>query len=122
MNMTPEQMRELDAWIGRNVFGKKVCECFPHLWERRGTEGDSELYCTHCNAYLSDVRLVTYTTSPADAFAVLEKCAEKKSIEINRLVSGRWYITTLHMDVEPQSTLPVAICLFAKALFGKADQ
>jgi hypothetical protein len=40
--------------------GKKVCAHHPDMWVHRGTDGDSELYCTVCKEYLSDMRQPDY--------------------------------------------------------------
>lgn len=54
--MKPEYQRiEIAA-----ACGKKVCAHRPNLWEHLGPEGDSELYCTVCKDYLSNMRLPDY--------------------------------------------------------------
>lgn len=111
--MKPKEMRELDQWIALNVMG----------WKRG--EG------ARCNLvqpppYKFGVttidKLPRYTTSPADALAVLEACLEK---------SGYGLILDAHDDagfsiehrspMTPHSTgdetLALTICLFAKKLF-----
>jgi len=42
--------------------GKPVCRHGPILWEHRGTDADSELYCTICGKALSDLRAPNYCT------------------------------------------------------------
>jgi len=63
-----------------------------------------------------------YTTDPAAAMAVLERCAEKEAkefdgVQIDKLESG-WIVSTCEVDAHAP-TLPLAITLFAKKLFEK---
>ncbi len=68
-----------------------------------------------------------YTTSPANAFAVQIKCAEKcgqmKITHPSKTVSGLWCISDMDIDAcATGETLEIALCKFAKALYGKAEQ
>lgn len=42
--------------------GKQVCKHPPSKWDRRGTDGDSELYCADCRNYLHNMRVPSYAT------------------------------------------------------------
>lgn len=139
--MKPEtELRELDAWIAEHVMGWKPTFAVrkgDHYY-RAGERGyTSSLYESGC--YLKeeaeallvrgeDMSLVpherpNYTTNPADAMAVLEKCAEKVSlgIEISRDDSGEWFVENIGSDSTEAvmaDTLPLAIAKFARQLFS----
>ena len=54
--MTPEQINIAIA----EACGEKVCTHYPHKWESRGPEGDSELWCSVCDAPLKELRAQDY--------------------------------------------------------------
>jgi len=119
--MTDIELRELDAWIGVNVFGKKAI----HAHSAKPTEGTEDDYFVieWINASCS---LPHYTTDPAAAMQVLEKCFGRMGgtlIGIARLGSNYCVCVPAYAqdfgDVTSAPTLPLAICLFAKQLFSK---
>lgn len=83
--------------------------------------------------YARQWRKFSPTTSPADAMAVLEKCAEKvkpwkddAEISIRLYSDGTWVVLVRQFDWEDYSacevnapTLPLAISKFAYRLFKK---
>lgn len=110
--MSTKELRELDVWIASYIFMFYV-----HL------EGEVP--------YISNFKepdwktksglLPEYTTDPAAALTVLEKCAGQIGYTPNFTLFERTWIFTdaagvNHKDIP---TLPLAICLFAKKLFGK---
>jgi len=125
--LTDKELRELDAWIAEHVFG----------WHRQSFENGylrqnllvenkfrADKYRRH--GWHNDVEVLDtfpkFSTDPAAAMQVLEKCIEK---EPNGIVcgnlKGQWCATThgwggAFCEAE---TLPLAICLFAKQLFSK---
>ena len=110
--MTPEQLREFDAWIDATVFKQNT------TFERLPPPEYYEL--------ITDVGRTCphYTTSPADAMAVLEKIAEKTSITIELAESDKgvkhWRIHAGNIDEAVYAkTLSLVICLFARKLFEK---
>lgn len=142
--MTESQLRELDAWIAEHVFGYKWGHFgsvddktgLPELgWkepiyllepERYGVEKSAhELPPQHrckVDGWINKglPSYPEYTTDPAAAMAVLEKCREKESVTIGTL-NGKCCVTKSswsRLFVE-SDTLPLAICLFAKQLFSK---
>jgi hypothetical protein len=118
--MTTTEMREFDAWIAVNLFGYehrqiKPCAIFPDggmAWHNGNGAVD----------YLHG-----YTTDPAAAMEVLKKCADKVSKIDNVCLcvrGGKWSIWYCDGDAgticESESkTIELAICKFAKKLFGK---
>jgi hypothetical protein len=66
--MTPQAINIAIA----ELCGKAVCRHDPSKWERRGTDGDSELYCVECNKYLGDMRVSNY-------YGCLNACAEMEA-------------------------------------------
>jgi len=112
---TPEELRELDAWIAEHVMGlvRHPCWYTHEHWEGvwrvpDGTKGFNKF---------------RPTTDPAAAMAVLEKCAEVESpVSVATCFeAGTWSVFVGgHWDEKRSAeTLPLAICLFAKALFSK---
>lgn len=113
MTLTTEQHAELNAFCATHVMGmerSQIADCW------------NAIAYPHSTSWLGDFKP---TTSPADAMAVLEKCADilpRKSICICKMADGyevynggSYYIKT----VQKAETLPLAIVLFAKALFEK---
>jgi len=118
--MIPQELRELDAWIAEHV----TCEKYP-IGEHNS--GISKHYLDDGKNVVRTVEgkwtaaLPSYTTDPAAAMMVLEKCAEKEGqenfdgVQIDKTEHG-WIVSTCKMDSDAE-TLPLAICLFAKKLF-----
>lgn len=150
--MTNAELRELDAWIDLTLFGggKLVGLKKRGLWYRDGACGYTSAACdagrftredAKKHEYLHGEEPVTihelptpcYTTSPAEAMRVLEKCAERgKASEHNILIyqpvgqePAKWAVGAefVYVDdeIEPcfADTLELAICLFARKLFEK---
>lgn len=99
--MKEQEMRELNAWIAFNVTKTTTCLVKP----------------TTSNDWL----VARYTTNPAAAMMVLEKCAEIAEIRLKKRNGGDW-IVAKYEDISQlwatAPTLPLAICLFAKQLFS----
>jgi len=116
--MSEKEMRELDEWIATRIFGwqKFREEEFPHrtLW----SEGDPGSRVWDEPDF--------YTTDPAAAMQVLEKCVEFGGVLVTRPFYHNekkelWTIRDGEMGdmTEVGETLPLAICKFAKELFSK---
>jgi len=91
--MTTQELRELDAWIDRNLFENDLPEFSPH-----------------------------YTTDQHHAMDVLKKCAEKHQHDIAIGTAGPtdWRVWAGELNgATYASSLELAICLFAKQLFSK---
>lgn len=107
---TEKELRELDALIAEHVMGYK----------RHGDKIDLPIAfdggIKRCGLDL----IQNYSTDPAAAMAVLEKCAEKtESSECLYLgiVGKEWVVGLESMQIEAVAhTLPMAICLFAKKI------
>lgn len=132
--LTPEQHAELNDFCGVHVMKWRKMRVYD--WADQFTH-DPAFYRKYCNTeiWVNDQNQNCHgdfnpTTSPADAMAVLEKCAEKCDnfdypcvIEINyesEFEEAPWTVShdrTLHAG--EGKTLPLAIVLFAKALFEK---
>jgi hypothetical protein len=121
--MSENELRELNAWIAEHVMG----------WHKVMSRGDNpfEYWDGSDGAY----RIQTWrpTTDPAAAFAVLEKCQERLDCEdvVIGFCTGTWCIRSIYREnpgakgrinifaLPPSETsLPLAICLFAKQLFS----
>lgn len=110
-NMKEKQMRELDSWTAEHVMGW----AFRMNYSGSGNEWHDSEGCERSSSPDS------YTTDPAAAMQVLEKCSQGQAIKV-------WY-STVHkqwacaddgcFDTQYAATLPLAICLFAKKLFEK---
>jgi len=103
--MTEKELRELDAWIFERIFGGALALTGSHY------------------------PLPHYTTDPAAAMAVLEKCLAKISTGSLEIYQGadegpeyRPIFCIGKMPTEEvvmDESLTLAICLFAKKLFEK---
>lgn len=144
-----DELRALDAWIAEHVMGWKwFCALgnaflIPlHAQPRfkdfhvHWTEGTTEHYWVDrqektrpckktfdIECYYTDYQhlaLPRFTTDPAAAMAVLEKCADRRMVNVHHSPTG-WYVETACGRVRNGrgETLPLAIARFAKALFGK---
>lgn len=111
--MNEKELRELDAWIAEHVFRLKLnVNGMIETWPRPGVR--------------HDVCVSSYTTDPAAAFAVLEKCIKSNRGRIvfedwgTEFVVGFWNSDReLFYDEATAPTLPLAICLFSEQLFSK---
>lgn len=132
--MTNEEMRELDAWIAEHVFGLELVQekdltPFTGLKERQFFVFQNGVYQYGSPYY----KKLGYTTDPADAMLVLEKCAEKCgamtnpcTIEIQHepdFEEVPWAVSHDRTLMAGEAkTLPIAIAKFAKALFTTPNQ
>jgi len=94
--MTTQELRELDAWIDRNLFENDLPEFSPH-----------------------------YTTDQHHAMDVLKKCAEKCLTDISIGTAGpnEWRVWAGELNGATYApTLEVCICLFAKQLFSQTTK
>lgn len=113
--MTPKQLRELDAWIGLNVMGWTKGDVAPSKWFPDGWKD------TWIHPRGGAATLPQFTTNPAAALAVLEKCARRPpSTVITPKSDGSWIIHASGIDtcLSKGETLPLAICLFARQIFS----
>lgn len=133
--MNDKELKELDAWIAEHVMGAK--------WES-GKKSDRMILAGEI-IFMRDkneLRAIGYgikfspTTDPAAAMQVLEKCAEgglnkgdfKLPVSIFRRGDLQWVVCentegeefTRDYVVVEATTIPLAICLFAKQLFSKS--
>ena len=135
--MNEKELRELDAWIAEHLFDFAWCPSVGFrkektsywLFEPKEVERYKPEVIKH-NLPLSDAynhvaerRVPYYTTDPAAAMMVLEKCAQEDSeIRIFQLPDKSFRIGSMDrkgMFLTFAQTLPLAICLFAKKLFTK---
>jgi hypothetical protein len=123
--MTDKELRELDVEIAIKVFGYKwalfsdgISQLEPHTskWiERHGGK-----WVDSPSGELDTVGAPHYTTDPAAAMAVLEKCAEKCCLTMEMIYydGPHWRIYVEDIDGAAYApTLPLAIALFAKKLY-----
>jgi len=107
--MNPQEMCELDVWIAENVF------------KRWMLNPESLGECPR------------YTNRPSAALEVLKKCAEKNGwmsqVVIGTTAGGNYFIAVTHSEIDASftlcteaETLELAVCLFAKKLFGKGGE
>lgn len=98
--MITEEMRELDAWIAEHVMGWHISRY-----------GQGSYIHNHWQP----------TESPSDAMAVLERCAEKCPVAIDKNRTG-WTVCRIDHLTATQlthgDTIPLAICLFARKVFS----
>lgn len=127
--MTDTELRELDAWIAENVMGYAWLQPIGGRYTRFylvSPNNHKDLkpeFVFHRKSYRDEdiENAPRYTTDPAAAMEVLKKCSEKYSIKIGFDVNGKWFVS--HYDAKFEGviraeTLELAICLFAKKLFG----
>lgn len=132
--MTDQEKRELDAWISEHVMGwhrMTFDNGFPGAARNQlvPEKFRADQYRKH--GWRDGIELLDtfpkFTTDPAAAMAVLKKCAERCDAEIC-LRAGKWIVTGYCLsDVKPGQldwdvaapTLELAICLYAKKLFGE---
>ncbi len=124
--MTDE--RELNTWIAGHVMKwKRETNCLkmePGLFFVHPTEG--VMIQRDSNYHL--MTPFRPTTNPADALAVLKKCAEKTvwGIEIGKLKDGQWFVGLINVDGNEIAaygpTLESAIAQFARQLFNPTKE
>lgn len=150
--MNDKEMRELDAWVAEHVMGLPPCYVvikrglFYRLGDRGYTSKMSEagrytLEEAKAREWRHDEQVTyapwqceKYTTDPAAAMLVLEKCVARCILSRAEIGIGEYSdldgfqgfkvhaFCFSSQKVEASSvaeTLPLAICLFAKKLFQK---
>lgn len=134
--MTDEQkLRELDKWICINVFGWEERQAYHGSGKLEGqTQWIAGGKWVTPVAFHLHHKFKNYTTDPAAAMEVLEKCQSRMDCEDIALgeCCGSWsaysifrenkgVIGRIHVFVLPPEklTLPLAIALFARQLFTK---
>lgn len=118
-----KSLRELDAWIGVNIFGKKAI----HKNGPRPTKGTEDDYFVIEYIHISH-SLPHYTTDQAAAMQVLKACLKSSRPHGGIVIYDSQISQVPCFTVEAQAignlrvqaeTLPLAIALFAKKLFSK---
>lgn len=115
--MSETEMKELDRWLGENLFDLHPFETAP---------SDSSI-CAHCSHHYAFEmhRPFRPTTDPAAAMEVLRACVEKAGFfpRIERIDDSdtTWFCifpcgTVGEVDGK---NIPELICKYAKELFGK---
>lgn len=120
---TADELRELDAWIAEYVMKLKRVK-FPTQIEHGCFFYDKRHLRVMVHETQHRITEFQPTENRGDAMSVLEKCLSKEKhtecVYFGKGVSG--YI--VGHEVQPieivAPTLPLAICRFAKALFGEA--
>jgi hypothetical protein len=114
-------MRDLDAWVAERVIGNRVTGAPSALLVETLYETNDRME----SLMMPSQRLKNYTTDPAAAMQVLEKCHEQCCVETGLFenISGSkrgHFARSVYKDVESEAeTLSLAICHFAKQLFSK---
>lgn len=108
--MNATELRELDAWIAEYVFGAKNIEWID-CWAELGCP--KKPFSNHGADSIPE-----YTTDPAAAMMVLEKCSGRL---LGYITIGKFerFQVMAKKHIAESETLPQAICLFAKKLFEK---
>lgn len=119
-----DDTRELEAWIAVNLFGWVKTDVKCHPSDNRTING----FLYSPNGFNGDLNQSSavphYTTDPAAAMQVLQKCScETTNIEIDFRDGDTFAVGTYRraggIKEAEADTLPLAIALFAKALFSK---
>jgi hypothetical protein len=132
---TETDLRELDAWIGIKLFGRKwyrfddhICQLEkPATWQKR--QGGDMVSKPGAGDEIDITSVPRYSTDRDAAMLVQEKCAEKLdgfemvigSHSYHALEKAKFMVCTSnhrgHQSIA--DTLPLAICRFAQKLFSK---
>jgi hypothetical protein len=108
---TETELKELDAWIAEHVMG----------WELWIAAPDCPVYRTGDKDNPTQ-KWFKPTTKSSSAMMVLEKCCERLPLHVEIGKYGEnWCVSRPDQDATEAviaPTLPLAICLFAKALFS----
>jgi hypothetical protein len=126
--MSTEKLRELDAWIATHLFGWVRTDVKCDATDNRTIGGF--LYSPYgLNDDLSQASFPPrYTTDPSAAFEVLKACLSSDrlpteiQIDRKRTKEGRFRIeagTMSNCILSIEDTLELAICQFARQLYGK---
>jgi hypothetical protein len=130
--MTQQEMHDLDAWIAEHVFGW-VKMNFNNGYTRHNylnkTKERANRFRKHDWAYGYHYvkHEPSYTSDSAAAMEVLKKCILKCQNELTFAAPApfMWKVARLDwdseccMELQEAETIELAICLFAKELFGK---
>jgi hypothetical protein len=124
MTLTEQEIVELNGWIAVNVM--KWESVFSGLGFRYWHDGYEFTEWVSGEAIPYPRKLFKPTTDPAAAMLVLERCLEKEELVISKSPHGFLIEShdtnqyeTCDSDIYAEApTLPLAICLFAKQLFG----
>ena len=141
--MTTQELRELDAWIAEKVMGDNGVK----IWYASKDGGESgslfsgELitrkdvseFCQRHPEYavIERVQYPHYTTSPADAMEVLNKClrhaADHNLDAVEMYAEPDGVVVSINDDEGGQimvkaATTEPAICLFARELFSQPKE
>lgn len=111
MTPTEQELRELDRWISINIFGN----LYDHPEDNSFVSFDTKTGTTLDTMWYG--KLPHYTTDPAAAMIVLERCV-KESPPTIFYHEETWSLES-PIAFSNGSTLPLSICLFAKKLFGE---
>lgn len=131
MNMTQEQLRELNEFCASDVMKWERIDCAPE-------DLLPGFFCI-CDGHVwiqTQDGLTTFEPTQAkhDAMEVLEKCCEAMDCKDVRIgcCEGSWFVRDVYREnpgargkifvhaMPPEKiTLPLAICLFAQKLFTK---
>lgn len=115
IRVSNKELRQLDVWIATHLFGwvRTDVKCEPS--DNRTIGG----FLYSPDGFNMDMNQGSYpphyTTDPAAVMPVLEKCVEK-SHTVCLMRGFRIVNASTSCDAEA-SSLPIAICLFAKQLF-----
>lgn len=141
--MSDKKLRELDAWIAINLFGFIWAKDTAEDWQRSGGGFKKGTRCLRDKLWKDqgwiksngkepisprwDHDVEHYSTDPAAAMQVLEKCAEHLAggVYIRKGKRGDWSVCK-YEDIEPRwataPTLPLAIAQFARQLFPESGR
>lgn len=131
---TDEQLRELDEWRHNRILDQWIDEHVflkPHVclhFDVKTLKG-SLSECQDCREQfglttlaMSRQRVPYYHRDNDSTLLLLEKCAEKSNVDIRIGQETKytlwWYVYSANINPIAAPTLPNAICLFAKRLFG----
>jgi len=130
--MNDNELRELDAWIAEHVMkSKPIIQARALNKDETGmalleddfvTRGIVKEFCdSHKEYHYKECEVFPhYTTDPADAMQVLEKCCQNYGMcGIVRVAYSKGFVEPWVCEHEKSETLPLAICLFARKLFSK---
>lgn len=114
------ELDELNAWIAEHVMGWRRVDALYDL-----SYGQFYVHAEHGICALKNITEIgpfKPATDPAAAMGLLAKCAEKCAVGIRK--GDKWDVYAIGSNVTfgIATTLPLAICLFAKSLFSKKAQ
>jgi hypothetical protein len=122
---TEQQMNALDAWIAERVMGWKRVGTVYDLGSVRGAFAVSRSGDCYVPVRGNNIEMWHPTQNKAQAMDVLAKCIAVENVAIKeqaRVFEVSCYKGGDLISLILGETLPIAICLFAKNLFGKEGQ